>query len=115
MHTLTLDPTAFETLDLNQLDSVTGGDAVDTGGQVGEFIGKYAGAGAGAVGGAAVGGLVTTPTVAGVPVGVTAGASAPDFLVDRVVAAVGSLGPLDVDTRPVRHEAVSFSLPPEVR
>ncbi|HEY6036137.1 MAG TPA: hypothetical protein VIV58_17795, partial [Kofleriaceae bacterium] len=74
MHTLTLDTPVFETLDLSQLDSITGGDAVDTGGQVGELIGKYAGAGAGAVGGAALGGLVTTPTVAGVPVGVTAGA-----------------------------------------
>jgi 4-hydroxy-3-methylbut-2-enyl diphosphate reductase len=48
-------------------------------------------------------------------IGVTAGASAPDFLVHRVVDALGSLGPLEVDTRPVRHEAVSFSLPLEVR
>jgi 4-hydroxy-3-methylbut-2-enyl diphosphate reductase len=48
-------------------------------------------------------------------IGLTAGASAPDFLVHRVAAALGALGELDIQRRPGRHEAVSFSLPPEVR
>jgi 4-hydroxy-3-methylbut-2-enyl diphosphate reductase len=48
-------------------------------------------------------------------IGLTAGASAPDFLVDRVARAIGALGPIDIQRRPGRHEAVSFSLPPEVR
>ncbi len=48
-------------------------------------------------------------------IGITAGASAPDFLVHRIVDALRGLGPLDLDRRPVRAEAVSFSLPQEVR
>ena len=48
-------------------------------------------------------------------VGVTAGASAPAAIVDRVVAALGGLGPLDVHTRTVTAETVRFSLPEEVR
>ena len=67
---------AFETIDLNQLSSITGGDAVDTGGAIGETIGKYAGAAGGAVGGGILGGLAGGPTVAGVPVLATAGAGA---------------------------------------
>jgi 4-hydroxy-3-methylbut-2-enyl diphosphate reductase len=54
--------------------------------------------------------LVGTPRI-----GLTAGASAPDFLVRRVVDALSSLGPLVVDTRSVHRETVSFSLPLEVR
>jgi 4-hydroxy-3-methylbut-2-enyl diphosphate reductase len=48
-------------------------------------------------------------------VGVTAGASAPEALVQRVVAALGALGPVDVDERSVRDEDVHFTLPAEVR
>ena len=48
-------------------------------------------------------------------IGVTAGASAPPVLVDRVVRALGGLGPLDVEERAVRKENVSFPLPVEVR
>jgi 4-hydroxy-3-methylbut-2-en-1-yl diphosphate reductase len=48
-------------------------------------------------------------------VGVTAGASAPAELVDRVVAALGGLGTLDIQTRAVTAETVRFSLPEEVR
>ncbi|HZA76763.1 MAG TPA: 4-hydroxy-3-methylbut-2-enyl diphosphate reductase [Acidimicrobiales bacterium] len=48
-------------------------------------------------------------------VGVTAGASAPSWIVDRVVASLGGLGPLDVRTRTVTAETVRFSLPEEVR
>jgi 4-hydroxy-3-methylbut-2-enyl diphosphate reductase len=54
--------------------------------------------------------LRQTPTV-----GVTAGASAPPVLVDRVVAALGQLGPLDIEERSVRTEHVNFPLPLEVR
>jgi 4-hydroxy-3-methylbut-2-enyl diphosphate reductase len=48
-------------------------------------------------------------------VGVTAAASAPPHLVDRVVAAIGGLGPLRIESREVRKESVSFPLPLEVR
>jgi 4-hydroxy-3-methylbut-2-enyl diphosphate reductase len=48
-------------------------------------------------------------------VGVTAGASAPEILVRRVVAAIGGLGPLDIRTEAVRSETVAFPLPQEVR
>jgi 4-hydroxy-3-methylbut-2-en-1-yl diphosphate reductase len=48
-------------------------------------------------------------------VGVTAGASAPSWIVDRVVATLGGLGPLDIQTRTVTAETVRFSLPEEVR
>jgi 4-hydroxy-3-methylbut-2-enyl diphosphate reductase len=48
-------------------------------------------------------------------VGVTAGASAPSWIVDRVVASLGGLGPLDVRTRTVTAETVRFSLPEQVR
>ena len=48
-------------------------------------------------------------------VGVTAGASAPPVLVDRVVEALASLGPIEIEERAVRHEQVNFPLPVEVR
>jgi 4-hydroxy-3-methylbut-2-enyl diphosphate reductase len=48
-------------------------------------------------------------------VGITAGASAPSWIVDRVVACLGGLGPLDIRTRTVTAETVRFSLPEEVR
>jgi 4-hydroxy-3-methylbut-2-enyl diphosphate reductase len=48
-------------------------------------------------------------------VGVTAGASTPEVLVQRVVAAIGGLGPVTVEERSVRTESVSFPLPMEVR
>ncbi len=48
-------------------------------------------------------------------VGVTAGASAPETLVQRVLAAVGGLGPIEIETRDIRHETVHFPLPQEVR
>ena len=48
-------------------------------------------------------------------VGVTAGASAPPALVDRVVGALATLGPIEIEERSVRHEQVNFPLPVEVR
>jgi 4-hydroxy-3-methylbut-2-enyl diphosphate reductase len=48
-------------------------------------------------------------------IGVTAGASAPPALVDRVVGALATLGPLKIEERAVRHEQVNFPLPAEVR
>jgi 4-hydroxy-3-methylbut-2-enyl diphosphate reductase len=48
-------------------------------------------------------------------VGVTAGASAPDALVDRVVEALGELGPIVVDERRVVDETMQFGLPRELR
>ena len=47
-------------------------------------------------------------------VGLTAGASAPAALVDRVVAALGGLGPVEVTERAVVTESVEFTLPKEV-
>jgi 4-hydroxy-3-methylbut-2-enyl diphosphate reductase len=48
-------------------------------------------------------------------VGLTAGASAPEELVDGVVAALGALGPVEVHERRVIEENVQFRLPVEVR
>jgi 4-hydroxy-3-methylbut-2-enyl diphosphate reductase len=48
-------------------------------------------------------------------IGVTAGASAPEALVERVLAVLGSLGPLAVEERMVASESVRFTLPAEVR
>jgi 4-hydroxy-3-methylbut-2-enyl diphosphate reductase len=48
-------------------------------------------------------------------VGVTAGASAPEVIVQRVVAALSSLGAVDVIDEPVVVEEMHFSLPTEVR
>jgi 4-hydroxy-3-methylbut-2-enyl diphosphate reductase len=48
-------------------------------------------------------------------VGVTAGASAPDELVDSVVAALRAIGPVEVSTLDGVEENIEFSLPPELR
>jgi 4-hydroxy-3-methylbut-2-enyl diphosphate reductase len=48
-------------------------------------------------------------------VGLTAGASAPDELVDRLVAALAALGPVEVEERTTTTESVQFRLPREVR
>jgi 4-hydroxy-3-methylbut-2-enyl diphosphate reductase len=48
-------------------------------------------------------------------VGLTAGASAPEVLVDRVVAALADLGPVVVEERPVITESMRFTLPVELR
>ncbi len=48
-------------------------------------------------------------------IGLTAGASAPEELVDRLVAALGALGPIDVEERTTTTESVQFRLPREVR
>jgi 4-hydroxy-3-methylbut-2-enyl diphosphate reductase len=47
-------------------------------------------------------------------VGITAGASAPPKLVERVVEALGGLGPVSTEERSVVEESVEFSLPKEV-
>ncbi len=47
-------------------------------------------------------------------VGVTAGASAPEVLVDNVVAALGRLAPVEVSALPGRQETIEFRLPPEL-
>jgi hypothetical protein len=70
---ISMPANAFVPIDLDQLHAVIGGDAVDTGGRVGETIGKYTGAALGGVGGAIVGGLVGGPTVAGIPLGAEIG------------------------------------------
>jgi 4-hydroxy-3-methylbut-2-en-1-yl diphosphate reductase len=48
-------------------------------------------------------------------VGLTAGASAPDELVDRLIGALGALGPVHVEERTTTTESVQFRLPREVR
>ena len=48
-------------------------------------------------------------------VGVTAGASAPEVLVERVVAALAGLGPVDVQERRIVPESMQFTLPIELR
>ena len=48
-------------------------------------------------------------------VGLTAGASAPEVLVERVVAALGDLGPVEVEERQVVTESMRFTLPVELR
>lgn len=48
-------------------------------------------------------------------VGITAGASAPDELVDSVIAALAALRPVAVSQLDGIEENVSFSLPPELR
>ena len=48
-------------------------------------------------------------------VGITAGASAPEWLVQRVVDRLGLLGPLDVREQRITTETVEFSLPQKVR
>ena len=48
-------------------------------------------------------------------VGITAGASAPETMVHRVVAALGALGPIEVSEHAQLVEDVRFALPVEVR
>ena len=48
-------------------------------------------------------------------IGVTAGASAPEELVEQVLAALGGLGEITVSERNVATETMQFKLPPEVR
>jgi len=48
-------------------------------------------------------------------VGITAGASAPDDLVDDVIAALHRLAPVTVREMPGTQETLEFSLPPELR
>jgi 4-hydroxy-3-methylbut-2-enyl diphosphate reductase len=48
-------------------------------------------------------------------VGLSAGASAPPALVDEVVATLGGLGPVTVQTHEVTTETVRFALPRGVR
>ena len=48
-------------------------------------------------------------------VGVTAGASAPEVLVERVVAALAAMGPVEVRQREIGRESMRFTLPLEVR
>jgi 4-hydroxy-3-methylbut-2-enyl diphosphate reductase len=48
-------------------------------------------------------------------VGLTAGASAPEALVEQVLAALGGLGEVSVSERNVATETMQFKLPPEVR
>jgi 4-hydroxy-3-methylbut-2-en-1-yl diphosphate reductase len=48
-------------------------------------------------------------------VGVSSGASAPEVLVDRVLARLAALGYVDVATKEVTTEDVTFSLPPWLR
>jgi 4-hydroxy-3-methylbut-2-enyl diphosphate reductase len=48
-------------------------------------------------------------------IGVIAGASAPESLVQRVVATIGELGPTEVSECRVTEESVRFSLPIQVR
>lgn len=47
-------------------------------------------------------------------VGVTAGASAPPWVVDRLVETLAGLGPVTLETRTVAEETVRFSLPEAV-
>jgi len=47
-------------------------------------------------------------------VGITAGASAPEVLVEDVIAALRRLGPVEVSTLPGREEHIAFRLPAEL-
>jgi 4-hydroxy-3-methylbut-2-en-1-yl diphosphate reductase len=47
-------------------------------------------------------------------VGITAGASAPEVLVEDVIAALRRLGPVEVSTLPGREEHIEFRLPAEL-
>jgi 4-hydroxy-3-methylbut-2-enyl diphosphate reductase len=48
-------------------------------------------------------------------VGITAGASAPEVLVDDVIASLRRLGPVDVSVLPGREENIEFRLPAELQ
>jgi 4-hydroxy-3-methylbut-2-en-1-yl diphosphate reductase len=53
--------------------------------------------------------------LAGAPtVGLTAGASAPEGLVDRIIGALGGLGPVTVEERTTTTESIQFRVPKEV-
>jgi 4-hydroxy-3-methylbut-2-enyl diphosphate reductase len=60
-------------------------------------------------------GLDPTWLVGAKTVGVTAGASAPESMVQGVVSALASLGPIEVSEHQVTTESVQFPLPTEVR
>jgi 4-hydroxy-3-methylbut-2-enyl diphosphate reductase len=47
-------------------------------------------------------------------IGLTAGASAPDMLVDDVIATLGRFGPVEVSTLSGVEEKIQFKLPPEL-
>ncbi|MFA5956575.1 4-hydroxy-3-methylbut-2-enyl diphosphate reductase [Hyphomicrobium sp.] len=47
-------------------------------------------------------------------IGVTAGASAPDVLVQDVLAAIGNSGPIEIETLDGVEEKITFRLPPEL-
>ncbi|MFT3731984.1 MAG: 4-hydroxy-3-methylbut-2-enyl diphosphate reductase [Hyphomicrobium sp.] len=47
-------------------------------------------------------------------IGVTAGASAPDVLVQDVIAAIGKTGPIEIETLDGIEEKITFRLPPEL-
>ena len=47
-------------------------------------------------------------------IGITAGASAPELIVHRLVEALASLGPVDVEERTQTTESLRFRLPKEV-
>ncbi len=47
-------------------------------------------------------------------IGITAGASAPEVLVDDVIAALRRLGPVDISKLPGREETIEFRLPAEL-
>ena len=47
-------------------------------------------------------------------VGITAGASAPEVLVEDVIARLRELGPVEVETLPGRQETIEFRLPVEL-
>jgi 4-hydroxy-3-methylbut-2-en-1-yl diphosphate reductase len=47
-------------------------------------------------------------------VGLTAGASAPEVLVEDVIARLRQLGPVEVETLPGRQETMEFRLPMEL-
>ena len=47
-------------------------------------------------------------------VGITAGASAPEVLVEDVIAALRRLGEVEVSTLPGREETIEFRLPVEL-
>jgi 4-hydroxy-3-methylbut-2-en-1-yl diphosphate reductase len=47
-------------------------------------------------------------------IGLTAGASAPDVLVDDVIATLRRLGPVEVSTLPGVEEKIQFKLPAEL-
>jgi len=47
-------------------------------------------------------------------IGITAGASAPDVLVDDVIAALAKLGPIEIEALQGVEEKMTFRLPREL-